>query len=201
MREAGACDHRRVYYLDEIERMVVGGLRTELGSRDAIAVFVRAYNEERRRRDVGAADQRRDLEHELEAIGRQIDRAVGAVIENRITAEEADRHLPGLRNRRDELVAELAALGTAPRVVGFQPAAVSAYLRDLDRLVEVVNEDLADGHSEAAAIIRSMVATVTVMPTVRGRPPGLRVEGDLARLATLVRPQIASLAGGEGGAG
>ena len=201
MREAGACDHRRVYYLDEIERLVVGGLRTELGSRDAIAVFVRAYNEERHRRDVGAADRRLDLERDFEAVGRQIDRAVGAVIENRITAEEAGRHLPGLRKHRDELAAELAALGTAPRVVGFQPAAVGAYLRDLDRLAEVVNGDLADGHSEAAAIIRSMVETVTVMPTPRGRPPGLRVEGDLARLATLGRPQMASLAGGEGGAG
>ncbi|MBX9778557.1 MAG: recombinase family protein [Xanthobacteraceae bacterium] len=201
MREAGTCTHRRVYYLDEIERLVVGGLRDELGSREAIAVFVRAYNEERHRRDLGSVDRRRNLEHELEAVGRQIDRAVGAVIESRITAEEADRHLPALRRRRDELAAELAALGTAPKVVGFQPAAVSVYLRDLDRLAEVVNGDLADGHSEAAAIIRSMVETVTVMPTVRGQQPGLRVKGDLARLATLGRPQMAPLAGGEGGAG
>lgn len=36
-REAGACSHRRVYYLDEIERIVVGGLRQELGSREAVA--------------------------------------------------------------------------------------------------------------------------------------------------------------------
>ena len=55
---------------------------------------------------------------------------------------------------------------------------------------------VADGQSEAAAIIRSMVETVTVMPTVRGRAPGLRVEGDLARLANLGRPQMASVAGG-----
>jgi site-specific DNA recombinase len=196
-REAGACDHRRVYYLDEIERMVVGGLRAELGSREAIAVFVRAYNEERRRRDAGATNRRRQIQEHLEAIGEQIDRAVGAVIEDRITKEEADRHLPGLRRRRDQLAAELSAIGATPKVVGLQPAAVDAYLRDLDRLDEVVNGDLAAGQSEAAAIIRSMVETVTVMPTPRGQPPELRLAGDLARLTILDRPQMASRAGGK----
>jgi site-specific DNA recombinase len=170
-REAGACDHQRVYYLDEIERMVVGGLRVQLGSREAIAVFVRAYNEERRRQDAGATDRRREIELELETTGRQIDRAVAAVIEDRITKEEADRHLPGLRRRRDALASELSAIGASPKVVGFRPEAVDAYLRDLDRLAEVVNGNLAAGQSEAAAIIRSMIETVTVMPTPRGQPP------------------------------
>jgi site-specific DNA recombinase len=200
-REAGACDHRRVYYLDEIERMVVGGLCAELGSREAIAAFVRAYNEERRQRDAGAGDRRGQLEEELEAIGRQIDRAVVAIIEDRITKEEAERHLPVLRRRRDEVTAELSAIRVRPNVVGFQPAAVDAYLRDLDRLAEVINDDLAAGHSEAAVLIRSMVKSVTVMPTPRGHLPGLRVEGDLARLATLDRSQMASGGGQEGGAG
>jgi hypothetical protein len=36
MREAGACDHRRVYYLDEIERRVVNQLRADLVARKAI---------------------------------------------------------------------------------------------------------------------------------------------------------------------
>lgn len=200
-REAGTCNHRRVYYLDEIERLVVGGLRSELGSREAIAVFVRAYGDARRRRDAGTANRRGELELELQTIGRQIDRAVAAVIEERITKDEADRHLPDLRRRRDGLVAELSSIGTDPKVIGIQPAAVDAYLRDLDQLTELVNEDLAAGHSEAAAIIRSMVETVTVMPTPRGKPPGLRVDGDLARLVALDRPWMASQAGGEGGAG
>jgi site-specific DNA recombinase len=200
-REAGACDHRRVYYLDEIERMVVGGLRAELGSREAVAVFVRAYNEERRRRDASATDRRRQVEEELETIVGQIDRAVAAIIEDRITKEEADRHLPDLRRRRNALAAKLSAIGAKPRVVDFRPEAVDVYLRDLDRLAEVVNGDLAAGQSEAAAIIRSMIETVTVMPTPPGQPPGLRVEGHLARLTTLGPPQIASRAGGEGGAG
>jgi hypothetical protein len=90
-----------------------------------------------------------------------------------------------------------ASRGWPVDVCFIQPEAVIAYLKDLDRLAEVVNRDLADGHSEAAAIIRSMVQTVTVMPTVRGRPPGLRVEGDLARLATFARPQMPSVVGGK----
>jgi hypothetical protein len=53
--------------------------------------IVRAHNEESRRRDAGAADRRRHLEEVLATIVQQIDRAVAAVIEDRITKEEADR--------------------------------------------------------------------------------------------------------------
>jgi DNA invertase Pin-like site-specific DNA recombinase len=37
MREAASCSNRRSYYLDDIERTVIGGLRAELGTREAVA--------------------------------------------------------------------------------------------------------------------------------------------------------------------
>ncbi|HEY3658054.1 MAG TPA: recombinase family protein, partial [Steroidobacteraceae bacterium] len=200
-REAGACSNKRVYYLDEIERMVVTGLRDELGSREAIALFVRTYNEERQRRSASGDDRRRDFGRRLEATERQIDRAVIAVIQDRITKEEADRHLPALRRQREEIAAELAALGEVPQVLSFRPPAVEDYLRDLDRLSDAINQDLNEGQSEAAKVIRTLIDTVTVMPTPAGRAPGLRVEGDLARLLGLDPFQKGSHLGGDGGAG
>jgi site-specific DNA recombinase len=178
-----ACSHRRVYYLDEIERIVIGGIRRELGSREAVAYFVHCYNEARRQ---SSTDTGRDeLEARLENIDRQLSRAVAALIQGRITDAEAERHLPALRREHEQLAAELTALGAPPKVVSLRPAAVDEYVRGLDHLHELINADLAIGTSEAAGVIRGLIETVTVMPTPPGGPPALRVQGSLDALLGL----------------
>jgi site-specific DNA recombinase len=198
-REAGACSHRRVYYLDEIERIVIGGIRRELGSREAITYFVHCYNEARRQS--WADVDRHRLEAKLEEIDRQLARAVAAVIQGRITDDEADQHLPALRRERERVAGDLAMLGAPPKVVSLRPSAVDEYVRGIDQLHEVINADLAAGFSEAATVIRGLIETVTVMPTPPGRPPGLKVQGSLDSLVRLAPFQEGSHLGGEGGAG
>jgi DNA invertase Pin-like site-specific DNA recombinase len=185
MIESRTCGNRRRYYLDEIERMVVRGLRAELGTREAVAYYARCYNEERRRATAEGANTKLELQGRLATIDRHIAQAVQAVIEDRITREEADVHLPGLRARRAELKALLATIEEPPAVISLQPAAVDSYLRDLERLEEVVIADLADGDEGAAKAIRNLVETVTIMPTERGRAPGIIVRG---RLESLLGP-------------
>jgi site-specific DNA recombinase len=201
MIESKTCDNRRRYYLDEIERIVLRGLRMELGTREAVAYFVRCYNEERRRVSAGGAIARHDLRDELAVVDRRIARAVAAVIEERITSDEADVHLPALRARRAELAAQLAAIDEPPPVITLQPAAVASYLCGLERLEQVINQDLAEGDEGAAKAIRSLVDTVTIQPTERGEPPGVIVRGRLESLTGLDPFQKGSHFGGEGGAG
>jgi len=201
MIESKTCDNRRRYYLDEIERIVVGGLRAELGTREAVAYFVRCYNEERRPVSASGASVRHELQDELAVVDRRIARAVAAVIEERITREEADVHLPALRARRAELAARLVAIDEPPAVITLQPAAVDSYLRDLERLEQVINQDLAEGDDGAAKAIRSLVDTVTIKPAQRGEPPGVIVCGRLESLLALDPFQKGSHFGGEGGAG
>lgn len=200
-REARSCDHRRVYYLDEIERLVVDGLRDQLGTREAIAYFVRCCNEERQRVAGSGGDRRAELLAKIETAERKISRAVQAVIDERITDAEAAALLPGLRADRDRLAAEIAGLGQAPKVVTLRPAAVETYLADLKSLSATVNAGLAAGQDGMAKVIRSYVETVTVMPTPAGREPGLRVSGHLTSLMTLDPSQMGSQVGGNGGAG
>jgi site-specific DNA recombinase len=201
MIESKTCDNRRRYYLDEIERIVVGGLRAELGTREAVAYFVRCYSVERRRASASGTSARRELQDQLATVDRRIALAVAAVIEERITREEADIHLPALRARRAELAAQLAAIDEPPAAINLQPAAVDSYLRDLDRLEDVINADLAEGDDGAAKSIRSLVDTVTIMPAERGSPPGVIVRGRLESLLGLDPFQKGSHFGGEGGAG
>jgi hypothetical protein len=87
--------NRRRYYLDEIERIVIGGLREELGTREAAAYFVECYNAERRRTATGNLAGRRTIEDELAEVERKISRAVAAIIDGRITREEAEAHFAG----------------------------------------------------------------------------------------------------------
>jgi hypothetical protein len=168
MHDAGMCTNRRSYHLDDIERLVVGGLRDQLGSAEAIGYFVHCYNDERRPASADSGDKRRKLESEIANVDRQIERAVTAIIEGRITEAEAAAHLPGLRQRRGQLTAELAALGMRSVVLKLRSAIVDSYLRDLGRLEELINSDMAAGDDGAARTIRSMIETVTVMP-VTGR--------------------------------
>jgi site-specific DNA recombinase len=201
MIESRTCGNSRRYYLDDIERIVVGGLRAELGTRDAIAYFLECYNGERRRSAAGSLATRSTIEDELVTIERRISHAVAAIIEERITREEAEAHLPALRARRAELAARLVTIQKPPAVITLQPAAVDSYLRDLARLEDVVNRDLADGDDGAAKAIRALVDSVTIMPTPAGTVPGIIVRGRLNSLLGLGPFQDGSYFGGEGGAG
>ncbi len=177
-----AVPNRRRYYLDDIERIVVSGLREHLGTREAIAYYVKCYNEERRRVANAPANRRRDMEKEITQIDRQIQRAVSAIIEGRITEAEASHHLPALRQRKTELAVELGALATH-NIITLRPAAVDAYLLDLSRLDTVINADLAEGDQTAALVVRQMIETVTITSTARGEVPGVIVRGQLGSIS------------------
>ena len=200
MHDSGVCDNRRSYYLDEIEREVVNGFREKLGSPGAIKYYMQCYNEERKRKAAGSGGQRLAIENELAAVERQIERGVAAVITGRITEEEAAAHLPGLRQRRTELANELSSIGHATAVITLHPGAVASYVRDLRRLEEVINGDLAHDASSAADVIRSMIKTVTIVPTLVGMP-GIIARGTLNRLLDPVLFQDGVYLGGDAGSG
>jgi site-specific DNA recombinase len=201
MIESRTCGNRRRYYLDEIERIVVGGLRAELGTPDAVAYFVECYNAQLRRSAAGNLAARGTIESDLAEIELKIARAVAAVIDGRITQEESEAHLPALRARRADLAARLGATKKAPAVITLQPAVVDCYLRDLARLEDLVNRDLGEGDDSSAKAIRNLIDTVTIMPTPAGSTPGVIVRGRLNSLLGLDPFQNGSYVGGEGGAG
>ncbi len=201
MQEARTCSNRRRYYLDDIERIVIDGLREELGTREAVSYYVQCYNEERRRASAGSTDRRRKIEAELAELDRQIERAVAAIIQGRITEGEAAAHLPGLRQRKAELTAEIRGAGAPPKIVRLETAAVETYLRNLECLEAVINSDLAEGDQTAARAVREMIETVTIMPTPAGSVPGIIVQGELGSLLGSDAAPHAASVGGAGGAG
>jgi site-specific DNA recombinase len=188
MREAGSCAHRRSYYLDDIERRVVTGLRAQLGTREAVAYFVAVFNEERRKLSTAARDGRSKVEHDFAMAERELERAISGLVRGTLTETEADRVIPGLRARLDRIADELAA-AEQPNVVTLHPAAVDAYLRDIARLDELANADLLAGRAEVATAIRNLITTVTIMPAPTGQSPEIKLCGTLS---SLLPPSIAA---------
>lgn len=201
MKEAGTCQNRRSYYLDEIEKAVLGGLREEFGTRDAVAYFLKCYNEEWEAQCIDREPKRTQIEAEVRKIEGQIKNAVGAIIDGRITEDEGEVHLPALRARLSELKAKLTLARAEPIVLNLKPAVLDNYRRDLDRLDEIINRDLAEGDEGAAAAIRKMIESVTIVPTAAGSTPGIVVRGELNSLLGLDPFPGVPAVGGAGGAG
>ena len=103
----------------------------------------------------------------------------------RLTNEEVDSQLPTLRSERDRIKAALDGCEEAPKVVSLHQAAVDDYLRNLDRLAELIGSDLSEGDTTIAEALRKVIERVTVMPTPAGTTPPIAVHGRIEALLDL----------------
>lgn len=201
--ESGTCSNSRRYYLAPIERTVVAGLKERMGSRAAIELYVKAFDEERRRLAHNSSGRRAELERSLEQAEKQIARAVDLVMRDVISEAEAAKRLLDLRHDRDRTALELASISD-DRPVTLAPANVEAYLGELRELERVVNDRISEGHEDLAKSFRRMVDRVTIMQAPPGSAPMVRVSGHLGDLLAqapnraVSQPQFVGGAGGSG---
>lgn len=198
--EANSCSNRRAYYLDGIEADVVVGLREQLGHRDAIALYLRVYNEERQRLAADKVNERARIERKLAAAEREHERVYRAYVKGLIEEDELERELPPLKVVRDRLRSELAATDEPPRIVSLHPAAVTAYLRAIDTLHETIAAGAEHGE-ESKQALRSLIDKIVVMPGAAGASPALRIDGHLTKLIGGEHFPSRNIVGGADGSG
>lgn len=184
-RDAGACAHRRLYAVAAIERLVLDGMRAELRAPQRLAVYARAYAEERRRLAAREAGGRAAKERRLAELTRRMDRIVDAIADGSLERAEAARRAAAVREERVRLEAELRAL-PPPKVVALHPAALDRALKQLDGLAAELGGDAGD--ASLAAAFRALVETVVVHPTAPRAPLDIEVTGWLGAL--LDAPQL-----------
>lgn len=196
--ESGTCDHSRRYYLEAIEGTVLAGLRDELANPSAIRLLVETYAARRRERAAAAGNDRDRLERKLGETRRTIGRLVDALAAGAAVDSVRERLL-SLEAEKARLVAELAQRATTP-AIALHPAALAAYLADLDRLAGAIVT--ADRLAGAGAAFRRLVERVTVHPVAGGEQLDLELTGSLAELmdAPALPPGSRRYAGGVGGA-
>lgn len=181
MKEAGTCGNRRSYYLDVIEQAVTDGLRERLGSRQAIAAYIAAYNDEMRKLNASASAARAKLENRRATAQRRLERAIDALINEELPRKEAVARVAALEAERNEADAQLEAAARAPEPIALHPAAVKRYLSTIERLADAAAREQADGNPEVMQAVRDLIESVTVQPTADGGLT-LAVEGRLASL-------------------
>jgi site-specific DNA recombinase len=188
VRESGSCSNRRIIYLRDIERLVLGGMAEELKDPRLIETYVRNYNHERERLAGDAAAVRTRLEAKRDRIEGERQRNIDLVIKYVISEEDARRRIAELKEERLRVEAELAALEETPVPIALHPATLDRYIETVNALAETMagHASAEDDRGPLIDDFRALVHSVTVHP--KGPWEGFEVE---------VKGKLAALVGGE----
>ncbi|MDW6022212.1 recombinase family protein [Mesorhizobium sp. BAC0120] len=186
-REKGTCDNSRTIRVAELEKRVLEGIERRLLAPDAIAGFLAEYDAEQKRLSTSSRQRRREIERRLDGLDRQISNIVDAIADGIATASMKAR-LMDLEGEKESLADELKVVAQTDSVVELHPAAIEAYRRKVSELQSALCSD-EDERREAAALIRSLVTRVTILPKERRGQVELRVHGALAELLNLPNRQ------------
>lgn len=181
-KESGACDNAARYYIQKIERLVIGALRRQLSNPALIQEYVKAYREERNRAEREARRKRSTLDRDYAKSKAEIQRIVGSIAKGMITEDEAGSLLAITRAEIARLEAELATADSVTNVIELHPQAVQRFKENIEALADilVVKDALPD--LELIGTFRSLVESVTVRPRQAGEEYEVDIKGYLASL-------------------
>ena len=177
-RNRGTCDNRLTIARQDIEHMVLDGLKGRLLHPDLIAEFVAEYQAEYNRLMAQELTAKRRAEKELQKVQKGIADIVDAVAEG-LYHPSMKQKMNDLEARRVELEAQLAANQEEP--IRLHPGLSDAYREKVATLTEALNHEQTRG--EAAAALRSLICEIRLAP----EGAGLSVElvGELAAIMQL----------------
>ena len=180
-KKSGNCDHRRRYYLDNIERTVLEGLRTELDNPKRLRDFVAAYQAERRRLTTGTDARRSKAEQRLGVVKRSLHRLVDAIASGMSSVDTVRDTILDLEREKNDLKAKLAAPADPTRVT-LHPKALERHLLSLHRLAAAIRDQDSVGDGQPAALFHQLVGRVTVHPVPPRSPLDIEITGRLTEL-------------------
>ena len=196
MKDRGKCTNRATYDLTVIETVRFDGLRRNLEDPALIATFVEEYNAERKRTAADLTSRRNSIERRLTPARREIERMVDAVAKGVLEDSEVAARMPGLREERNRLEAELANADTPPNVVTLHPATVQRYREHVENLSRSLNNHMVQGDQELIEAFRALVSAVIVHPKREDGTFDIELKGKLsALLDTDVFPNARLVAG------
>ncbi|MGX9146466.1 hypothetical protein [Mesorhizobium sp. 128a] len=127
--ESRTCPDPKTFYLDTIEKLVVGSLVAKLCSHENLATYIAAYQEERQRLIGDKPAKRIKLARDLEAAKREMSRVVDQIAKGIVEGEEVADEIRAIRERRKAVEVELAEQPEPEKIVTFLPAAAQRFER------------------------------------------------------------------------
>jgi site-specific DNA recombinase len=181
-KESGACDNAARYYIQKVERLVVGALRLQLSDPALIREYVKTYREERNRAESEARRKRSTLDRDYAKAKSEIQRIVGSIAKGLITEEEAASLLGAARREIARLESELITADSHTNVIELHPQAVQRFKENLEALADILVAKDALPDLELTGTFRSLVESVIVSPRKAGEEYEVSIRGYLASL-------------------
>ena len=174
------CDNNRTFYLEQIERTVLSGLRKHLVDPSAISEFMREYQAERKRLAQHARGRTTELKKEREDLIRKINRLAEAMIDSEAPISAFTSRISELERRRQTIETELTEAAGSEIAIALHPTAQARYLAAVENLTNLIRDE--EPFEAVASVLRELIESVVVERTAPGTPVRLTVNGKLAAL-------------------
>jgi site-specific DNA recombinase len=163
-KEAGTCTNKRPYYLDEIEKTVLSGLKRELRNPEAIKLYVQSYNDEMKRLSAASSSTLHKLENRLLKVEGELSRAIDAVVRGIVEPEDVRERIAGLKQEKQKIEIDLERFQSSKTPVVLHPTAMASYFRCVDDLEQSIKINSLHGSEESKSALRELVDSVVVSP-------------------------------------
>jgi site-specific DNA recombinase len=182
-KESGTCVNKRPYYLDEIEKTVLSGLKHELRNPEAIKLYVQSYNDEMKKLTATSSSALHKLENRLLKVEGELSRAIDAIVRGIVEPEDVREKIACLKQEKQRIESDLERLQSSKTAVVLHPTAMASYLRCVDDLEQATRTNSLHGSEESKKALRELVDGVVVSPPEDATDQmKIEVRGYLSRL-------------------
>ncbi|WP_312808785.1 recombinase family protein [Agrobacterium cavarae] len=189
-RESGTCNNSGRYYIEKIEQKVLSTLRMQFADTEMVKAYVETYEEETRRVKTDIRRNMASMERQLAEAKQAITRIVEKVAKGLIEDEDAAAILPGLRQERDRLAADIAKAEQPSNVIEFYPVAVRRFKDNIEKLTEILATAGEIPDADSMLIFRQMIASVIIEPRKPGEDYVIEIKGFLSGL---IEPDLSAV--------
>lgn len=176
------CNNRSGIHREKLEAQVLEIVCERMMDPAVAEAFAETFTEEWNKLQSSKADA---LRRELATVERKLANLLDAIAEG-LRSPGLQEKLSSLEAERDRLAKTVAT--TAPSVIRLMPNLGAAYRRNLAQLRERLGGEKQN--REALNIARQLIDRVVLHPAPPRQPPGITVEGHLARMLTIAQTDL-----------
>ncbi len=177
-RDRGTCSNNFTIRTDEIEAVILDGLKHRLMEPHLFEMFAKEFTAEVNRQRMALTEERRAKESRLAAIKKRVDQLVDAICDG-ANARAVNEKLKELEAEQDNIVRELKATPADQPLL--HPALATLYRQHVERLDELLTDEEEQPH--AFELIRSLIDEVCLVP--EGGQLAVELKGDLAGILAI----------------
>jgi DNA invertase Pin-like site-specific DNA recombinase len=179
-REQGTCDNRLTIRREEVESRVLKALQEKLLRQDLFEEFCEEFTREMNRLRMEHRASLSSAKRELEQVRAGIRKVIEA-IKAGYAGAELKAEMQGLQDRKDALVARLAAADEPPPLL--HPGMADLYRQKVETLTQALTQP--DSRTEAADALRGLIDAIVLTPAQGELKVELR--GNLAAMLAAAR--------------